>query len=161
MKKSLNPFAYLCAGAGIGAGLMFILDPAGGRRRRALVRDKTRGAWNDATGAVRRRSRDAANHVRGAAASARSLFRRREASDDDVLAARVRSRIGHVISHPGALDILARGGAVTLGGPVLAGEVTELLAAVSAVKGVERVNNRLEVHQSADISALQGGARRS
>lgn len=30
----------LLGGAGLGAGLMYLLDPDGGRRRRALVRDK-------------------------------------------------------------------------------------------------------------------------
>ncbi len=76
MKSRVNPVAMLFAGLGIGAGVMFMLDPASGRRRRALVRDKTTSTVNGAADVVRRRTRDLANRTRGAAASTRRLLER-------------------------------------------------------------------------------------
>lgn len=52
-------------GAGIGAGLMFLLDPARGNRRRALIRDKMIYAvrkTRDTAGAARR---DVGNRLYG------------------------------------------------------------------------------------------------
>ena len=46
---------------------------------------------------------------------------------------------------------------MTLTGPILAREVGCLLECVSAVRGVTGVDNQLEVHERADVSALQGG----
>ena len=61
----------------------------------------------------------------------------------------MRSRIGRVVSHPHAIRVTARAGRVTLRGPILAEEVDELLACVSAVQGVTGVENWLEVHERA------------
>jgi osmotically-inducible protein OsmY len=70
--------------------------------------------------------------------------------------------MGHEISHPGAIEVTARSGRVTLSGPILADEVDRLIARVALVSGVSDVVNRLEVHQDAgNISSLQGSGRRS
>lgn len=70
----------------------------------------------------------------------------------------MRAKIGRVVSHPRAIQVLADRGRVTLSGPILAGEVDDLLAAVASVRGVVDVENRLQVHPTADnVPALQGG----
>ncbi len=64
----------LLSGIGIGAALMYLLDPEGGRRRRALLRDKLVGATNQTGEVLGRTSRDLSNRARGAVHEARSVF---------------------------------------------------------------------------------------
>lgn len=74
-----------------------------------------------------------------------------------MLVNRVKAELGRHAVHHRALEITAGGGRVTLRGPALAGEVDELLRAVSSVRGVTGVEDRLEVHESAaGVSSLQG-----
>jgi hypothetical protein len=64
-------------GFGIGASLMYFLDPERGRRRRALVRDQlahTIRLTRDAAGATRR---DVGHRTAGPVASLGSLLRRK------------------------------------------------------------------------------------
>ena len=69
----------------------------------------------------------------------------------------MRSKVGRAVSHPHAIRVSVREGRVSLSGPVLAHEVDDLLSCVSAVRGVEEVENRLEVHQQAGtVPGLQG-----
>jgi hypothetical protein len=57
----------LLAGAGLGAGLMYVLDPELGRRRRAFLRDKASHLEHEAEGAVEVVGKDLRNRVRGLA----------------------------------------------------------------------------------------------
>ena len=153
MGKKLN----LVGGIGLGAVLAFLMDPDGGGRRRALVRDKAVRLWHEAGDLAGRTSRRLRNRVRGMGAETAAAFREEPVSDD-VLVARVRSQIGHAVSHPGAIEVTVRSGRVTLGGPVLADEVDDLLARVRAVRGVGEIDNRLDVHvEPGGVPGLQGG----
>jgi uncharacterized membrane protein len=144
----------------VGAALMYILDPDRGRRRRALVRDKVTSAANDLTAGADVTARDLANRTRGQVAELRSMARRRPPSDHEI-AERIRQRVGAVVSHPRAIDIRADGGRVTLSGPVLADEVGALLATVGATRGVQGIDNRLEVHREpGTVPGLQGAPAR-
>jgi hypothetical protein len=146
----------LFLGAALGAGLVYLLDADRGRRRRALLRDKLVRAANVTYDAVDTTTRDMANRSRGIVAVTRSRFRNEPVSDA-VLTERVRSKLGRWTSHPGAIELEARDGHVTLRGPVLTHEVPALLAAVGAVRGVESVADQLELHDTADsVPALQG-----
>jgi len=152
-------FARLLAGAAIGAGIMYLLDPDGGRRRRALVRDQLVSAAHKTTDAVDATSRDVANRARGVVADLRGRLRRQHVSDE-VLRERVRARIGSVVGHAGALEARVNDGQVTLRGPVLSEEVDRLLRRVRSVRGVEDVISELEVHDTpGNIPALQGRPR--
>jgi uncharacterized membrane protein len=144
-----------------GAGLMYLLDPERGRRRRALLRDKFVRALDAAADAAETTRRDLGNRVRGLFAKARSLVTREPTRvSDEVLAERVRSKIGRVVSHPGAIEVTARKGRVTLSGPILADEADDLISYVEKIPGVKAVENRLEVHKSADgVPELQGAGR--
>jgi osmotically-inducible protein OsmY len=142
-------------GAGVGAGLMYLGDPVQGRRRRALVRDKAVHLANQAGECAAATGRHLANRARGMVIAAVSPA---GATSDDVLTARVRSRLGRLVSHPHALDVKAHAGRVTLSGPVLTSEVEALTKGVEHVPGVMEVENRLDVHDTAaNVPALQGG----
>ncbi len=87
-----RPLSWL-AGASLGAGLMYYLDPERGHRRRSLLRDQTRHSMGKANQAAMLAARDAANRVYGRIAEAASSLRRKPVSDD-VLEERVRSKLG-------------------------------------------------------------------
>jgi len=149
----------LAGGIGLGAALMYVLDPDRGRRRRALVRDQLVSAAHRAPDAVGATARDLSNRTRGLAAEVGSMLSSEEVSDE-VLMARVRSKMGRVVSHPHAVEVTVERGCVTLSGPILAREVDDLLSCVSRVRGVAGVENQLEVHEEVgNVSALQGGRR--
>jgi len=142
--------------AGLGAAVMYLLDPDRGRRRRALARDQARRLVRESTERLGARARDAANRARGVVAEAQGLFR--AAPDDDrVLEARVRAEIGRFVSHPAAIDACVEGGLLTLTGPVLANEIEALLAGLRRVRGIRDVTNRLEPHdEPGNVPGLQG-----
>ena len=64
--------AALLGGIGLGAAVMYVLDPQGGRRRRALARDKAVSLANKTGRVVEATSRDLANRAKGVAADARA-----------------------------------------------------------------------------------------
>ena len=144
----------LCA-ASAGAALMYFFDPSRGKRRRALLRDKAKHTVKVSNEAVGKTGRDLRNHVVGTFCRVQSLFRER-VSTDAVLQARVRSKLGRVISHPKAVKVSATDGVVSLSGPILAWEEHPLLDAITGIDGVKNIENLLEVHaQQGDIPALQ------
>jgi len=150
----------LLAGVGVGAGLMYLFDPRMGRSRRTYVRDQARSLWQEAREGLDTLSQDVSNRASGLAAEARSRLTGEDVSDE-VLCQRVRSYLGRVVSHPGAIKVTAQGGRVTLSGPVLGDEAAQLLSGVRSVPGVKDVENRLQVHrQAGNVSALQGGRSR-
>lgn len=142
---------------GLGAGLMYYFDPDRGRSRRARARDRVRHALKAIDHEIEVTARDLSNRVHGLAARGRSLLSDGRALDS-VIVARVRSKLGHVISHPHAVEVASCGGRVLLSGPVLASERRRLVSAVAAVPGVAGVEVRLQVYQRpGDHPALQGG----
>lgn len=150
----------LLLGAGLGATTMFLLDPARGKRRRALVRDKFALATRKTGECMEVTARDLRNRTRGAIAAIKSRVSS-EQPDDTVLVDRVRSKLGRIVSHPSAIEVTAQDGNVTLSGPILASEVPHLLSCVKWVPGVKDVTNNLEVHETAgNHPALQGGRER-
>lgn len=156
----MNKILKLASAASLGAGLMYLLDPDRGKRRRALLRNKAEHAARVAADAAGKTQRDVRNHLQGLAAELESLFCTAESSDE-ILNARVRSKLGRVVSHPHAIEVEVADGLVTLHGQILADELHPLLDAVIGIIGVKNIDNRLNVHQTAaDIPALQGGRRR-
>jgi hypothetical protein len=133
---------------GLGAGMMYVLDPRLGRRRRALVRDKAQAYWRRTGKFISQTARDARQRTYGLIAETQTQLRGAAVPEDTVLVARVRSQIGHVVSHAGSVDVTAHQGRVTLSGSIAAHEVEKLLSAVASVAGVTTVINRLEVNPS-------------
>ena len=142
----------LLGGVGLGAGLMYLLDPAGGRRRRAVARDKTVHGLKVSGRALRKTSVDMGNRTKGLVAKAGSRLRKgdEEIADDAVLSERVRSCLGRFVSHPSAIQVEAEDGRIILSGQVPVSELDKLLSKVQKVKGVQEVESRLEVQESPD-----------
>lgn len=144
----------------IGAGMMYVLDPERGKRRRALFRDKVVHTAHKAADAADATARDMAHRARGVVAEAKHLVTREEIGDE-ILVERVRSRMGRLVSHPSSITVRANQGKITLYGPILAREVDDLISRVCKIRGVRDVENRLDVFERAeDIPGLQGGVAR-
>jgi hypothetical protein len=136
----------LIRGMGLGAGLMYFLDPDKGGRRRAMLRDQGIHAIHWLDNFVSKATRDLGNRVSGLACELAALFET-AAVTDDVLVERVRSKLGRVVSHPHPIEVHAHQGTVTLSGPILASEMEHLIRAIAAVRGVRAIENHLDVHQ--------------
>jgi BON domain-containing protein len=150
----------LLVGAGAGAGLMYLLDPDLGNRRRALVRDQLVRARHLTEDAMDATSRDMRNRARGVVAELRSRLVPPDVTDD-VLHERVRARLGQTVRYARSIETFVADGAVTLRGPVLADDVARVVRRVGQVPGVRAVENRLDVHaEPGEVPGLQG-ARRS
>ncbi|HEV2443768.1 MAG TPA: SRPBCC family protein [Steroidobacteraceae bacterium] len=149
----------LLGAAAAGAISMYLLDPDHGRRRRTVMRDRLASGMSRLDDATSVASRDLRNRARGVAHEVHARFTHEEVPDE-ILCERVRSRLGGTVSHPGAIEVSALSGRVTLSGAVLEREYVRLLRTVWAVRGVADVEDRMAVHESpAGISALQGGGR--
>ena len=147
---SLFCFGGLTLGTAVGAGLMFLLDPANGYRRRAAVRrllaQLRDGGTEPADGAAGMgiRSGDVQQRARNLAAAVRARLHRHH-DGGRTLEARVRARIGRVATNPGAIAVIAEGTRVTLRGAVPPDELDDVLDEVAAVEGVHEVYNLLQV----------------
>ncbi|OFZ20433.1 MAG: hypothetical protein A2X94_10480 [Bdellovibrionales bacterium GWB1_55_8] len=150
-------------GMGVGARTMYLLDPARGRKRRAVMRDRARRRMRKTTRYLDLSKRDLEQRVMGAVARGRTRIRPQQV-DEEVLHERIRSKLGRYVSHPHAIRIETSQqeypGRVTLRGPVLKGEASAAVRAVFRVPGVKEVDDRLVVHEKGDIPALQGGVQR-
>ncbi|HET8647298.1 MAG TPA: BON domain-containing protein [Vicinamibacteria bacterium] len=131
----------------IGAAAMYILDPQGGRRRRKMALDQARALQRDAAWECGRIARNVAHHARGAVHEIRQALDHGTVGDD-VLVERVRAELGRATSQARAIDVEARDGNILLTGQVLAAELGAVLSAVSGLRGVTHVDNRLEVRRS-------------
>ena len=151
----------LLVGAGAGAGLMYLLDPDLGNRRRALMRDQLVRARHLTEDAVDATSRDMRNRARGVVAELRSRLVPADVTDD-VLHERLRARLGQTVRYARSIEASVAEGVVTLRGPVLADDVARVVRRVGQVPGVRAVENRLDVHaEPGDVPGLQGARRSS
>jgi osmotically-inducible protein OsmY len=141
----------LLLGVGIGALLMFYLDPNRGARRRALIRDKAIRAGNSAAELVDDTRRDLGNRLQGVKARVRRL-RSDEVVDDVTLVERVRAQLGRVTTHAGTIDVKACDGEVTLCGTVDGREAKQIVRAAGKVPGVCNVINELDIDQTLPMS---------
>jgi hypothetical protein len=149
-------------GAGLGAGLMYLLDPQGGHGRRAVVRDKSVSALKKGGTVAAKTSRHLGNKTRGLIAEAGTRLRDSDLVGDlthqgKALLAKVQRKVRRAVSYPAAIQAaVVEEGKVILHGLVLASEIAGLLVAIEAVEGVTEVQNYLEVHESAqDFAAFR------
>src|SRR5260221_13065147 len=124
---------FSLASFGLGIVSMFFLDPSRGRRRRHVARDKIRSTLSRAGRAAAKVCDNLQNRSFGFIAELAGIFRHDQAIDE-VIAARVRSKLGRLVSNPHAIRVTVRNGRVNLSGPVLAGEVDDLLTEIHSVR---------------------------
>lgn len=125
-----------------GAAVMFYLDPLTGRRRRALARDRGVAATHDLGRFARAKSKRAADRMRGVLAETRSRISAAPI-DDEQLHDRIRARLGHLTHRAGSVEVDVHRGHVVLKGHLPPAEVDGLVDAITAMRGVESVDNRL------------------
>jgi len=107
--KSFNVIGTI----GLGALLMYVLDPQTGRRRRAQARDKMIHYRRKTAEAIDATARDLKNRTLGLAAETRSLVAKKPASDH-ALAQHVRASLAPLVSHPSSIEVTAENGLITL-----------------------------------------------
>lgn len=120
----------LAAGVGVGAGLMYYLDPDRGARRRSHARNQLAHA-----------SHVVKDHSR---TQLQALWQAQEDIDDGMLAERARAILGRVATHAQALALEVSKGVITVSGPVLRHEIRRTIKALQQLPGVQRVINALE-----------------
>jgi hypothetical protein len=146
----------LIAGIGLGAGLMYVLDPDRGGRRRAVARDKVVHTVKKAGSTTRAALYHCRNHLRGFVAQADARLRH-EPVADEVLVERVRAKLGRLVAHPRSIDVTAHQGHVILSGIVPADEKDRLVTGVSSVLGVTSVDDQLGIsYVTEGAGALEG-----
>ena len=73
------------------------------------------------------------------------------AGKEDVIVARVRSRLGRVTLHAHAIEVkLKEGNEIQLKGPALASEHDRIVRAAARVRGVDHIDDDLVVYEDAD-----------
>lgn len=148
------------AGVALGAVAMYYSDPRQGRRRRALLRDQIYSMSLGAAGARDAATHDIGNRLQGVRARLQQTFGGYQPAEEAVLVSRVRAQLGHLVSHPHAIEVIADGGHVVLSGAILVDERDRLLTQLRRIAGVADVEDRLTVYASAaGVPALQGRHR--
>ncbi len=148
----------LVRGAMLGAGLMYLFDPVRGTRRRSELAGRIAHFFRLERDLLDRARRDAGNRFRGMIDQMRTPIVKQVS--DDVLEPRVRSKLGHCVSHPRAVLVDVVDGHVTLAGPIIAREADHLVREVAAIRGVKEVLDALDRHVSAEgVPALQGDGK--
>jgi uncharacterized membrane protein len=146
---------------GLGAGLMYLLDPERGARRRARIREQAIHSTRKTSSLFYKASRDVSNRTHGMVAILRSFFSGDQMVDDSIIIARIRSKLGRYVSHPHAIEVTSSNGIVTLSGLVLEHEVGKLLLNIRRISGIKELKNSLKIHKQNDnIPSLQGGTPR-
>jgi uncharacterized membrane protein len=146
--------------AAAGAGLMYFLDPQAGATRRARARQRSARGAHRSRAALSTAGRDLAHRTRGLAHQVAGTWTEK-AVDDEILCERVRAELGHVCSHPGAIQVSSRGGIVALTGHILRPEQRRLIRRLRRVPGVQRIEDGLDAHDpDTNLPALQDGEPR-
>jgi hypothetical protein len=160
--RTVENIALLVTGSVLGATAMYVFDERSGRRRRALARDKANHVLSMLRWTSARRTQDLKNRAVGRVQELRSRVRDAQQApiDNEVLEQRVRAQLGHVVTHPGALEVRANEGRVTVGGPVLVGERERIRTRLNKTRGVQEVNLTITEYANTEgIPGLQGESR--
>jgi hypothetical protein len=162
IRERIEHSVTLLSGMAIGAAVMYVFDEHRGAARRAYARDKVIRAGHRVGRGMNRQSRNLLHRALGSVAELRAKIRDRRGVSDDQLVRRVRSQLGHVVSHIGLVDIDAYDGHVRVSGPVLPQEIDKIRHRVAKTRGVKDCDLRVEPRTDLDvISGIRGAANRS
>jgi hypothetical protein len=150
--------ALAVASMAAGASLMYLFDPARGKSRRRRLVERAQSTAHHAGKFMEGIKRNIINRTRGIAAETKFALQNEPVSDEK-LVSRIRAKLGHLTSHPHAIEVSVQSGRVTLRGPILTTEVHGLLRALAKIPGVTNVENQLEMHETpAGVPLLQVGS---
>ena len=141
----------LALAAALGAALMFFFDPASGRRRRALLRDRSAGTARRRARSVERTGRAVGAEVYGVAKKATHLREEPKGDlDDNTLRAKVETELFRDPDVPkGQINVNAQNGVIQLRGEVEHQEmIRDLVEKARKVQGVQDVENLLHLPQT-------------
>ena len=139
---NINTVAAFAAGA----LAMFCLESLFMRRRRARIGETIASTSRRALRAGRQTATHVAGQMKGVVATGNlDRVSSREPEDDAKLRERVMARLGHLVSHPGAIEVSVTAGIVRVSGQVLAQELDGLLTQLTHLPGVHKVHNALGV----------------
>ena len=133
--------------AGATAAAYFLDCQHGSERRARFARNAERLA-SAAVDGVSLGFKDTGHRLLGRARQA-WLLTHRDQVDDRVLAERIRSRMGRILTHPHKIQVVCDKGVVTLWGEAPQDEVCDLTQAVAGIAGVKEVLDHIEIHESA------------
>jgi osmotically-inducible protein OsmY len=134
----------MMAGAALGATVMYFCDPHRGKARRAELQQKAASAARQGGHELGKRAEDLLNRAKGAVSKVDAAFEpSEEVVNDDVIAGRVRSHMGHITEHVGDIQTEVVSGVVALRGTVSANKHRHLVDEVLAVSGVKGVRDLL------------------
>lgn len=143
---------------GLGAGLMYFLDPQHGERRRNTVRNKANQFVNDIDESINIAMQDARNRARGVLSEMTARLSD-ERTPDWILEERLRSNLGRTGRYTRGINIRADQGRIYLSGPALREDQDTLVKAAMRTRGVHGVENQLQIFDNPqDIPALQSAA---
>lgn len=129
----------------MGAGLMYLLDPDRGRRRRALLRDRFVHGANEAErlgGSTASSARHIRNRTRGLLAERRAGLRE-EQVEDSVLEGRLRAELGRLVQPVGDLRAEVLDGVVRLTGTIDEADEPRIVRGLRRVPGVRDLHSQL------------------
>ena len=154
---TLGKAAGLTAAVGVGAGLMFLLDPNRGRARRARLKDQTTHVIRACRDRLDKSRQDAQNRMHGLQSSMNCPSCAGSAPvSDQKLEARVRAKLGRVASRVHAIRVSAMSGVVLLVGEAPAGEVDRIVKVAAETPGVMQVDNRIAAREDARAKGRAG-----
>jgi hypothetical protein len=138
---------------------MYVLDPSAGARRRSVAKDQVVSTTRRAGSAALTTWRDARNRAYGLGAELTGRLTRRPVGDG-ALEQQVRARLGQLLRYPRLVDVWVEDGRVMLTGAVAADEVERLVRHLRGMRGVEKVENQLDVYPDpAELPGAQSPIR--
>jgi osmotically-inducible protein OsmY len=137
----------LALGALLGAAIAYLLDPQSGRRRRAMLRDRSAGFARQTGRSAAQTGRAVAAEAYGVSQKVQHLKEAPKEYDDATLAQKVQSEIFRDADSPkGQVDVNAEDGIIVLRGEVERPELIEqLVERTRSVQGVRDVQNLLHL----------------
>jgi osmotically-inducible protein OsmY len=137
----------LALGALLGAAVAYLFDPESGRRRRAMLRDRSAGFVRQSGRKTARAGRAAAAEAYGVSQKVQHLKEEPKEYDDATLAQKVQSEIFRDADVPkGQINVNAEDGIVVLRGEVERPElIEELVERTRQVQGVREVQNLMHL----------------
>jgi len=155
----MHSFRHSLTALVAGLGLMYCFDPERGRIRRALLADRGRRLSRRFRHFSKVQFKRVKNRFRGYTANIQYQLSSAPVGDDQ-LNAQVRSRLGRLVGHPGAIHTQVRDGNLRLHGPILAEELNTLMANLRTLNGLRSIDSRLRVREGPGREpGLQGHPR--